>query len=531
MSERTYTCLFPFAGIGAGARGFLDAQLRLLGREVRFRSLGGIDLDPLACQDFERLTGSPALCADVARMTPAELRDFAGAAAPDVVFSSPPCKSFSGLLSKKAAALPQYVQMSRLVLDWTRLMLEAWPTPPRLVLIENVPRIASRGAPLLAEVKQLLGAAGYVFHQGSHDCGELGGLAQHRQRFLLVARQPSRASALLYQPPKKRVRACGEVLESLPMPGDPAAGPMHQLPRISWLNWVRLALIPAGGDWRDLPGTLEEGQARREVFRRYHVGRWDRPVATVAGGGTNGPTAVADPRLAAFGFKGAYGVTDWAAPAGTVTGESLPPNGRFAVADPRAPWAVKVAYDHGYGVLSFGEPSPTVAGGSHPGQGAYSVADPRLTCQPRSGVYGVLSWQEAAKTITGSAGIDTGAFAVADPRVESLRQLRDARQAPADPPIIIAADGTWHRPLTTLELAVLQGLPPLVDGEPLQLAGKSTNAWRGRIGNCVPPPASQAIAEQMLTCLASADLGAWSLSSGGGVWVREDREEAACAGG
>jgi hypothetical protein len=42
---------------------------------------------------------------------------------------------------------------------------------------------------------------------------------------------------------------------------------------------------------------------------------------------------------------------------------------------------------------------------------------------------------------------------------------------------------------------------------------------------------SRGIAEQMLTCLAAADLGAFSLSSGGGVWVREDNEEGACVGG
>ena len=43
--------------------------------------------------------------------------------------------------------------------------------PPKLVLIENVPRIETRGKTLLAEVKKLLRSAGYVFHSGTHDCG------------------------------------------------------------------------------------------------------------------------------------------------------------------------------------------------------------------------------------------------------------------------------------------------------------------------------------------------------------------------
>ena len=134
------------------------------------------------------------------------------------------CKGFSGLLSEKQAKQARYRKLNKLVLDWVRLMLEAWPQPPRLFLLENVPRIAGpRGKRFLAAVRARLRRAGYVFHQGTHDAGELGGLAQRRQRFLLVARHPGRCAPLLYQPPKKRVRGCGEVLEALPLPGDGGA--------------------------------------------------------------------------------------------------------------------------------------------------------------------------------------------------------------------------------------------------------------------------------------------------------------------
>lgn len=465
-----YTALFPFCGLGAGARGFLDAKVRLGGADIRFRSLGGIDNDPAACADFEYLTKSPALCVDVARLTSGELRAFAGPRPPDCVFMSAPCKGFSGLLSTKHAGAPKYQAMNRLALDWIELMLSTWDVPPKLVLFENVPRIASRGKPLLDKIRKLLRGAGYVLHSSTHDCGELGGLAQHRSRFLLVARHAERCPPLLYQPMKRRVRACGEVLGALPLPEDASAGPMHRLPKLSWLNWVRLALIPAGGDWRDLEGVLSDGQARREVFRRHHVGRWDEPIATVAGSGSNGPTAIADPRI-----------------------------------------PVKGAFDHGYGVLRWDEASSTVAGGSHPGQGAYSVADVRFKGEYYGGTYGVLSWEDAANTITGNARSDTGRFSVADPR-----------KPPPELPMIVAADGTWHRPLTTLELAALQGMPVVVDGRPLELAGRSQSGWRERIGNAVPTPTACAIAEQMLVCLGSASAGSWTLSSGGAVWVEQE---------
>jgi len=91
-------------------------------------------------------------------------------------------------------------------------------------------------------------------------------------------------------------------------------------------------------------------------------------------------------------------------------------------------------------------------------------------------------------------------------------------------PVILAEDGTWHRPMTTLELAVLQGLPVMVAGKPLQLAGKSNGKHRERIGNAVPVGAGMAIAESLLVALVAAKLGTWTLGSTG-IWVRQDGAE------
>lgn len=583
---RQYTALFPFGGIGGGALGFSRAGARLFGKEAQFRVIGGIDFDAASCRDFTMLTGAPSLCADIATLTPAGLR-LLSPECPDVVFLSPPCKGASGLLSAKKAKTAKYRAMNRLALRWLELMLATWEQRPKLVLLENVPRLKQRAAGMLRRVRRLLKQAGYVFTDGFHECGELGGLAQVRRRYLLVARDPKQVPGLLYEPPKKRVRACGEVLGPMPLPGDPDAGPMHRLPKLSWLNWVRLALIPAGGDWRDLDDVLRDGQPRREVFRRHHVERWADPSVTIAGAGSNGPSAVADPRPASMGahwnkmrvedwerpahtvtgsdrvgsgapsvadprFGNVDRVTPWEEPIGTVTSSPAPSSGGGAVADPRIDeLRVPHAYPHAYGVLRFDEPSSTVAGGSQVGQGAYSVADKRFGggpygvldwnepagtitgnayvttgknavadlrfgCEMRNGVFGVLSWQEAAASITGSACHDNGAFSVADPR-----------KPPERLPLIVAADGTWHRPLTTLELAALQGFPTVVDGKPLKLDGDASGRWRERIGNAVPPPAAQAIAERMLVCLLQADLGGFSLASTDTpVWIAPEEQHA-----
>lgn len=176
----TPTVLHLFAGSGGCTLGFQRAG---------FRSLGSLDFDAVACRDLERLTGGPAFCRDLARIEPAELRDLTAGECPDVVVMSPPCKSFSGCMPAARASEARYIDMSQLATRGMFLALEAWaPARPKLLLLENVPRIQTRGAELLAQIIGLLHASGYATDQRTHDCGELGGLAQHRQRFLLVAR-------------------------------------------------------------------------------------------------------------------------------------------------------------------------------------------------------------------------------------------------------------------------------------------------------------------------------------------------------
>lgn len=487
--QREFTAGFLFAGLGAGALGFIEASASLDGSTGRFRSLGGIDNCPEACADFERLTGSPATVADLSVMTPEELRQAWGEERPDCIFLSPPCKGFSGLLSARSAAAEKYQALNRLVLQGLFLTCETWESPPPLLVIENVPRIQSRGAHLLRQVRQLLSEYGYVFHESTHDCGEIGGLAQHRRRYLLVARRPEDVPAYVFQPPRLRVRGIGEVLEQLPLPEAPEGGPLHKLPRLQWITWLRLALIPAGGDWRDLPRSgvvttpLPKGAKRRSMWARYDVRPWEEPARTVAGEGSNGGFGIADPRVAdALALRSQsrpnlLGVRAWDQPALTVTGSASvsSSNGAAAVADPR-------------------------------------IEDVALGCSPRSGAYGVLSWEEAAGTITGS----NGRAAVADPR-----EPGDHRY-----PIIISEDGTWHRPLTALELAALQGIPTVIDGRPLELEGRSRSRWIERIGNAVPVGAARAIGESMLAALLAASLDTWTLGSTA-IWVQEEGRDAA----
>lgn len=473
------TVVHLFCGAGGGGLGFARAG---------FRSLAAIDNDPAACRDYQRLVGSPATCADLETMSVEELRSLTGGESPDVVFTSPPCVGFSGCLPGASAAAEKYQRLNRLTLRGIWLALEAWDRAPRLLLLENVPRIQTRGAELLAQIEALLHAKGYAVARSTHDCGELGGLAQHRRRFLLAARHMESVPAFLRVPQSKRVRAIGEVLGELPvpLPGSDAGGPMHTLPKLAAINWIRLALIPAGGDWRDLPEQVRlEHRAARQ--------------------------------------NGGFGVESWDDPSHAVVAEGTVRNTRASVADPRVGCRRR---DGGHGVKGWEQPSAPIIAHASIDNFPAQVADPRMRCASPSmhrGIMGVMDWASPSHTVRAHFSTNNSPAAVADPRVPSLvGPVIDIASKRPVWMVIRAADGTWHRPMTTLELAVLQGLPPVVNGSPLVLGDGSVASARRLIGNMVPAPAAEAIARNCIATLTAAADG-FALSSEA-IWVHEGRE-------
>lgn len=547
METREIRHFHLFCGLGGGAKGFNKASPRVGNMVGKFRCLGGVDVDASAIRDFERLTGTPGTVLDLfdhgqftdfhglappagwCEATTADIRAAAGGEYPHIVFLSAPCKGFSGLLSENRSRTAKYQALNRLTLRGVWLMLEAFAIdPPELIVFENVPRIANRGRHLLDQIGELLRAYGYAVAETTHDCGEIGGLAQSRKRFLLVARYIEKVPPFLYEPGKKRLQAVGTVLDRMPFPGDPAGGPMHRVPSLQWKTWVRLAFVEAGSDWRSLNRlAVEDGYLRDFLIIPAHrndflgVTAWDEHTGAISARGlpTNGRYSVADPRFnqsVRWNDGQAYGVLGWPEPAGTIAGQQAPGQGSYAVADPR-PGLKASAHHNLYRVVPWGDESKTVAGASHVAGGALSVADPRpgfdrgkgdhyLT----GGHYGVAPWNAPSGAVSASACHDNGPWSVADPRIPEATDKLVA--------VIRALDNTWHRPFTTLELAALQSL---IDPEDfLELDGLSDSDWRERIGNAVPPDAATAIADVMGTTLLLAWSGETFLLSASPIWVQ-----------
>ncbi|WP_445675421.1 DNA cytosine methyltransferase [Pseudomonas aeruginosa] len=577
MIKRTLYHFHFCCGLGGGAAGFNRARPRVGSVEAEWVCLGGIDVDPAGLRDFERLAGVPGTLLDLftrdqyvrfhgkeppagwREATPEDIRRAAGGRRPDAVFISSPCKGASGLLSEKMSLTPKYQALNELTLRCIWLMGEAWADDPvPLIVFENVPRLASRGRHLLDQINSLLGGFGYAVAETTHDCGELGGLAQSRKRFLLVARHVEKVPPFLYEPEKKSLRAVGDILGRMPLPGDiDAAGPMHRVPSLQWKTWVRLALVRAGSDWRSLNDlAVEDGYLRDLIIvPEYHrgvlgVNHWGDSCGVVAGASRpmNGRFSVADPRAPANALQyQQYGVRRWTDTSGAIIGVKSPGQGTYSVADPRGQSFGK------YPVTNWDGPSGTVIAASTTGQGAFAVADPRHSdpakhsnefrivpwsrhaqavtsahgtgqCveDPRvlnrtkgdsyltGGHYGVVGFDQSAGAVSASARHDNGRWSVADPRMPAANDRLTC--------IIRSLDGTWHRPFTTLELAALQSL---VDPEEqLILDGLSDSDWRERIGNAVPPAAAEAIAGVMGTTLLLAEAGETFMLSSTPIWVR-----------
>lgn len=544
-----------FCGLGGGAKGFNKASPRVGNMVGKFRCIGGIDVDAPAIRDFERLAGARGTVLDLfdrdqfrdfhgveppagwREAGPMDIRAAAGGEYPHIVFLSAPCKGFSGLLAEGKSKTAKYQALNRLTLRGVWLMLEAFADdPPELIVFENVPRIANRGRPLLDQIGDLLRSYGYAVAETTHDCGEIGELAQSRKRFLLVARHIEKVPPFLYEPDRKRLQAVGTVLDRMPLPGDPAGGPMHRVPRLQWKTWVRLALVEAGSDWRSLNRlAVEDGYLRDYLIvperRADYLGvtAWTEHASAVSGRGTPtcGRYSVADPRFdQSVKWKDgqALGVRQWDESTGTVAGQQGPLQGAYSVADPRRSGDCFGKY----AVTEFDAAAGTVISGSTTGQGAYAVADPRPNGIPRpgdhyltGGHYGVARWDEPSGAVSAAACHDNGRWSVADPRMP----------APADKlvAVIRALDGTWHRPFTTLELAALQSL--VEPEEQLELDGLSDSAWRERIGNAVPPAAAEAIAGVMGTTLLLAWSGETFVLSAAPIWVRPVAVALSLAGG
>lgn len=415
----------------------------MLGFQMAGFDVRGVDNDPQACEAARYLTGAPVAQMDLVAATPAELAEFSPC--PTVVVLSAPCQGNSKCLPKKMSLTAKYQDLNRLAELVIELVANTargpWGKKPAVIFFENVSGIKARSNDVLDNVRDTLRALGYVFNEQYHDCGEIGGLAQHRERYLLMARDPDQCPAWVLHPPKQRVLGIAEVLGSLPtpIPGSGAGGPMHDLPRVSDLNALRLALIRAGKDWRDLPASVKIGANAAKHGGHYGVMDDQRPAATVLAtarmdtgkASTRDRRVQNDPRVnpqiepLPNRHAGYMGVQDDTHPAHAVIGSMKGANAHGSLRDERVNPQVKDAgrFHGAYGVTPQDEAAATVTASADPKIARHALQDGRVNVRyeeyggTHNGVLGVQDAHEPARTVISAQTIRSAWGATSEGRV------------------------------------------------------------------------------------------------------------------
>lgn len=250
-----------------------------------FEVVGAVDSWDVAIGSHRRNFDHPVIQSDIAELDAATLLaelDVDPAMVIDLVVGGPPCQGFS--IQRIG---PDHDERNHLVLEFARLTMDL---APRYVLMENVKGLLGRrGAPLLRECLRLLAEGGYEASVDVVDAADFG-VPQRRLRAILSSWRNGEAP--LERPsaiPPTTHSTVWDAIGDLPRPpstGHMSPDPLHVESRMSKLNKQRLALIPAGGGFEDLPPHMRVACHRNgaaKIGHRNVYGRLapDKPAATI----------------------------------------------------------------------------------------------------------------------------------------------------------------------------------------------------------------------------------------------------------
>ena len=278
---------YPVVSLFSGAMG-LDLGLEAAGLRIAVAQ----DVDRW-CVETMRRNGHTAIDGDIRNWVVSDskcrfLTDAAGINPKNVfaVVGGPPCQPFStagrrlGSEDARGQLYEDFVHVVRAI-------------KPRFFIMENVKGLASMptladdadSPPLLQTILAAFEAAGYKTVHGVLDAVHFG-TPQFRERLVIVGSRdgediflPAPSHFPFHQDPALRWRTLAAALEGL---GDPGA---HA--SLSPQAKRYLALVPAGGNWKNLPpnvakeamgGAFESGGGKVGFFRRLN---WHEPSPTL----------------------------------------------------------------------------------------------------------------------------------------------------------------------------------------------------------------------------------------------------------
>ncbi|MFP3153325.1 DNA cytosine methyltransferase [Lachnospiraceae bacterium ZAX-1] len=284
-----------FAGCGGLSKGFIDAGLNII---------VGVDNDQTALNTFEKNhNGAVALNADLSKQaTFDEIKKIAGNKNIDVIIAGPPCQGFSlsGPRNFNDKRNGLYLAVIEVVKQFK----------PKGFIIENVPGMANLYEGQIKEtILKKLRKIGYNV-ECKIMCAADYGVPQMRKRLIFMGIRKDIGKPVFPTPefPPENYQTCREAISDLPSRVDEFGEEIDEyssLPKTDYQKRMRgkcnilynhvatnhtqmvkdtIALVPEGGNYKDLPPGWGESRRFNEAWTRYNG---DKPSKTIDTGHRN----------------------------------------------------------------------------------------------------------------------------------------------------------------------------------------------------------------------------------------------------
>lgn len=272
-----------FSGCGGMSYGFLWSKTK----KVRFKVLGGLDVDHHANKTYNKMIGRPALLRDVRDLTSPDLLqrslDIWGydRNKPLLLIGCAPCQGFSSH-RKKDKRLDERNDLLSAFAEIVMLL------QPELVVMENVPEMLHKDHwSHFEEFRDRISAINYVTRTRVLNLASFGVPQERYRALVLAAREPMRAEPplpILMPQDFATVRDAIAHLPPLTAGESSRTDPMHVTSRHRAETIQLLKLIPHnGGSRSSLPLEYALDCHRKVDGFRDVYGRlwWDRPAVAI----------------------------------------------------------------------------------------------------------------------------------------------------------------------------------------------------------------------------------------------------------
>lgn len=284
-----------FAGCGGLSKGFMDAGYHII---------VGVDNDQAALKTFTlNHPGAVAMNADLSKQeTFDEILRVAGDRSIDVIIAGPPCQGFSltGPRNFDDKRNQLYLAVFEMVKQYN----------PKGFIIENVPGMATLyNGEIHAEIIKRFRALGYNV-ESKILCAADYGVPQMRRRLIFMGIREDLGQPHFPEPvvDEEHYVTCREAISDLPprvtelgteideyimdpvsdyqkkMRGNMTVLHNHVATNHTQMVKDTIALVPQGGNYKDLPPGVGESRKFNEAWTRYHG---DKPSRTIDTGHRN----------------------------------------------------------------------------------------------------------------------------------------------------------------------------------------------------------------------------------------------------